>query len=420
MLFQQVHRMFYGVAALSKTESRGEHALLDALYAIQPHEEIRFAPVTLQTLDAACGQSVTLNRHRDELVDPGGTFVQVAKANINLEGEVGPWLNWHLVKCFGGVNELSNEEMMLAAREIRAALDDGRLPRRRAGFPVDPLWNEWMRDLPRECCNAVRNSLRTPYLDRNPKHDARRENATAVTHGMLDNGLLRRRGTRSVTELRISGHASAATSSFQIVRVLAPDHRVLGVAPIAPNGPEGARIEFTAGNVNLGPGDHVFMEFNSDDSAVPASSLPIHLASQWTYLEVPRSTNDGPETWMTVASVTPPRNAWQTCLRNAIFSHYLHVLGIVVVGFFGVGLCSRRNPRAARNMAALLLAGWGLFFGRSLLYALVEAWLHWGLRRYVGANCLLTVTLLVWTAFVLGLAARRMLQPSTATGRPRS
>jgi hypothetical protein len=406
-LWIQIHRVHFGIAALSKTDAPQERALLNALYAIRPEQVIRFAPVTRQTMELACRHSATLDKYRSRLVDPAGEYYRIAEQNLGLSGEVGTWLNWHLIMAFGGVYTQSVREMSLAAQEIRQALDDGRLPRRRALYPIDPAWRQWLRDVPAEFCRSAGFSLK-PRLHLPMRPDPlRREDVSAVDEGMFDDGLLRRQGTRGRPDLRLSGYCLERTSQFQFVRVLTSSSHVLGTAPVEPGGARGIKFNLTVLDTDLRPRDTVSVEFLPGAAPAPGTPYVVPLSAQWTHLTVSHLATDNPdapeaEKWTTLGSVTPPLRGWRARWQHAISVYYLGGLGVVVAGSFCLGLRRRLSPRIARRIAALLFIGWGLLLGRSLFYAIVAAWLRWALPRYSAPNNILLVVWLVLSAFAFG------------------
>ena len=137
----------YGVYAKSKMGSPGALALMKALYRIKPEREIRYAPVTRQSLTAACIASPTLARYRDKLLDLGIGAVIHGEQVTRVPGEFGPWLIWVVINRLPMDSRESDALRLKAAGEIDVALREGHLPERKVWFPLDPNYRLWLPDL---------------------------------------------------------------------------------------------------------------------------------------------------------------------------------------------------------------------------------------------------------------------------------
>ncbi|HMP79079.1 MAG TPA: hypothetical protein PKD54_06470, partial [Pirellulaceae bacterium] len=215
---ERVHHAVYGVPALSISESPALRNLMSALYTIPPQDEIRFAPVTYDSLTEACDVCPTLNARRDSLLNRGGPFYRSARENLHLEGEFGTWLNWLLVSAFNSGNAESEREMWLAAEEIRNAQRSGKLAYRRAMFPIDPLWRQWLPDLPKRFWDSVSMAVSPNfYYLSSPHYVSGRRVNQLVDAGLFDDALLRRLGTIPESIIRIQGELRSQGSTFHAV-----------------------------------------------------------------------------------------------------------------------------------------------------------------------------------------------------------
>ena len=150
----------FGVYAKSWSDAPGLVSLMSALYKVKPEQQIHYAPVTRQSLAAACAVSPSLQRYQDRLMDPHDPQTLVGEKVTKIPGEFGPWLNWLLPAdiWLGDVQD-NNIVMLRAAAEINEALRSGRLPSRPAFFPLDPNWHLWLPDLLPQTAEALRQGM---------------------------------------------------------------------------------------------------------------------------------------------------------------------------------------------------------------------------------------------------------------------
>jgi hypothetical protein len=139
----------YGVYAKSGVNLPGLKALLKALYRVRPEQTLRYAPVTHQSLEAAIDTSPSLQPFKKDLLDTNAAATRYGMYSTKIPGEFGPYLYWLLLANVAENPPTANKTMLKAAAEIQTALDEGKLPKRHAWWPLDPNWRLWLPDLPR-------------------------------------------------------------------------------------------------------------------------------------------------------------------------------------------------------------------------------------------------------------------------------
>ena len=414
--WKKVHKRCYGIEALSCTEAPGEVALLNALYSIPPDELIRYAPVTRQSLAHACEVSSTLNQYREKLLDVGQSNYRHAKRFLDLEGQVGAWLNWHLQSCFRGSRNQANQEMLRAAAEISQAQKDGRLGYRRAMFPIDPLWKSWLPEIPNKVLSAVKFSFFPNLKSLTDKEIVNRRRCTAIQQGNFDNGLLRRRGTRLDNCLRIYGRSPVGSSRFKRIRITDGQQHVLGLARISKASKGGSEFNFVSEMSEPIEADTIFAEFLPSAPENSSDRNAIRLDGHQVAIGRKRKS----ERWFVtgVATQNPGSRqlAWQ-----AVNADYFYTGLCVAVGLaFFIGATKRRSRRMLNQLAGLIVISTGLIGLRMLMYSMIEVWLKWGLNRYTEPNHLVAIFLLILSGFFLGYRAayaRPVSPPATASCR---
>ena len=401
--WKKLHLRSYGVEALCCTEASGETALLNALYSIPPDELIRYAPVTRQSLARACEVSPTFNQHREKLLDVRQINYGHAKRHLNLDDQVGTWLNWHLDSCFGGNHDRSNEEMLQAATEISQAQHDGRLGYRRALFPIDPLWNLWLPELPDKMLSSLKFSFLPNLKTASDEKLFNQRKCTAIQQGYFDDGLLRRRGTRLDKSLRIYGTSRVASSRFKRIRIVDDQKRVLGTANITKavrGGWEFSLIYEISRPIET---DTIFAEFlpptpenSGDRNAIRLDGRPITIGGG------PRS-----EAWLVTGVAMQDPGSLQRAWQAVNVEHFYTGLWVISGLAFFVGSTKRLSRRHLQQLAGLIVISAGLIGLRMLLYSMIEVWLKWGLHRYTEPNHLVAIFLLILSGFFLGAVGRR-------------
>jgi hypothetical protein len=139
----------FGVYALAVHTAPGLSALMGALYRIDTPDPSYYAPVTTQSLRAACKASPTLAAYEAKLLDPNNPATLTGQQYTGRPGEVGSWLNWLLMKSIEGKDVAETDGIMQrAADELTAAMRAGRLASRTAYYPVDPNFAIWLPHVP--------------------------------------------------------------------------------------------------------------------------------------------------------------------------------------------------------------------------------------------------------------------------------
>jgi hypothetical protein len=191
----------YGIYAKSRMTSPGLTALMKALYQIKPERDLRYAPVTRSSLQAACDASPTLRQFESTLLDPRNHESRVGESITKVPGEFGPWLIWLLPGSLPWDSREANQVMLAAASEINDALRDGRLSRRHAYYPLDPNWRLWLPGLVPSFVACLRSASSiqrwkswegdvtdSPYLEHDFDEAANRRAASAYSPMLLVDG----------------------------------------------------------------------------------------------------------------------------------------------------------------------------------------------------------------------------------------
>ncbi len=410
----QIHQSNFGVAALSVGEAPGLNKLISALYSIPPEQKIRFAPVTYQSLTAACDASPTMNTVRNWLLSRSGGSYLACERNLKLPGEVGTWLNWQLVSSFGGNSRESNEKMIQAAEEIRLAQEQGRLGYRNAVFPLDPLWREWITDLP----NEFRNSLTLSFFPNfralsSLDQFSKRRVTDSVDFGFFDDGLLRRKGTAPEQFVRIHGQTDVSNSAFRSVRLFSSEKQLISRSSITKAIGNGWEFKFA-----VPPGEWkgklvdltlVFHSNPYNEDSRAEVRLSHDLNHVWFSIDPPTSSASPnvPQVWQISVSYPPRGKLNRTQLKTWFRHNYWSMVSCMLFVTFLLGTARKSNLRRRQQIRWLLLVAIGLLVGRSLFYALVQVWLHWGLHRYVEPHHLFVLLILFLFAYSLGTIFRQ-------------
>ncbi len=411
---KQIHQSHFGVAALSVGESPGLNRLLSALYSIPPEQKIRFAPVTFQSLTAACDACPTLNTLRNQLLSRSGGSYAACERNLKLPGEVGTWLNWQLVSSFGGSSRESNEKMMQAAEEIRLAQEQGRLGYRNAIFPIDPLVREWFTDLPNEFRNSLTLSFFPNFqaLSSLDRFSSRRV-ADSVDFGFFDDGLLRRKGTAPEQFFRIHGQTDVSQSAFRSVRLLTSEKQLIAKSLIAKAAGNGWEFKFAVPPDDWkGQLSDLTLVFHSNpDNEDSRAEVRIinDLNHAMFSIDPPTSSASPnvPQVWQISVSHPFRGKLNRTQLKTWFRKNYWTMVGSMLCISFLLGAIRKSNRRRGQQIRWILFLAIGLLLGRSLFYALVQTWLHWGLHRYVEPNHLFVLLILFLSAYSSGTICRR-------------
>ncbi|MGI9518065.1 MAG: hypothetical protein ACR2NP_13510 [Pirellulaceae bacterium] len=401
------NRSQFDVNAVCATEGSGCVALMNALYTIVPDHEMRFAPVLRSTLERAIEVSPAMAQHRDRLLDTSRQAYLSATMILGFEEEIGTFLNWHLIDCFGGFSRGTNQQMLNAAQQIRDAQARGDLARRWARYPMDPMWREWLPEIPSTIWQGLWMSINEP-LSSPINHLGRRRVKNSVEQGFFDDGLLRRRSVGEMKTLRVHGLGPYRPSQGTFVRLMTPGLELLQQIPVR-HGPDGqAWFSFTADSVTFPKirGElQLSLVLNSN------VSRPVSIAQQARFQRVefatyPDSPVDMKEIWHVSVSHSPPPSRLTTSLKDQIeIWYWLLVIGMVVVAagagwYWGL-------ERSVNDLLWIVAAGVVFWLTRTSFYVLIEVWLHWGLRRYASPNFFFVVFTISCLVFAIAALLRR-------------
>ena len=407
--FYNGHR--FGVRALSLTEQPGFKSLVDALYRIRPEENIRFAPVTRQSLAAACDVSPTLNHYRDTLMDLNRPAYKTGARHLKLTNEFGTWLNWHLVGGIRPRGKSQSDEMQTIADEIQAALDAGQLPDRWAKFPIDPMWREWLPALP----SALGTAIRFSTVHQNLNGDTvllRRRVSSTVEAGLYDDGLLRRAGVGLDDQFRVFGDSNTETKVVR-AELINDKGSLIAAVPVRKlgNGRSGFSITIDSYEDSRIDGQLSLRMIGRLESGKTVRAEPIEIPDDWLFRGNQLLFDDGDsdpvaERWLLSSSRYKSETLGRDVLRNYLHRYYLFALGAlcgiaVIAGWF-----NSLTPSQTANTKWILFVGISFLLARCLFYSLIEVWLFWGVHRYAEPNVLLALVMAACLAFCVGVFAR--------------
>ncbi|HMO12735.1 MAG TPA: hypothetical protein PKD64_15975 [Pirellulaceae bacterium] len=402
---EQIHLRQYGLKALSVTETPGFNALLNALYRIEPEEKIRFAPVTFESMQRACEVSPTLNAYRVRFLDVTSHNFQQAKTSLDLDGQVGTWLNWHLYWIFQDDHSPDNA-MQRAADEIESALRDARLPSRAAKFPVDPQLSAWLAATPGLVATAVYHSLfpnmfypdRQRLMSQLSRMDSNRRN-------WFYDALLVRRGTASENIVRIHGRLSSPESKFVRVRLRKQNNLVLELVQVVMRD-KFCQFYFQFDSDLIDEGEQMNLEFitgGNRSETTRAYHVPRFVGSQWIEVELDTPEQHEAEKWQITRSEPGTRFRSNQEVVQAIIPWYFPAFGLTLLASCLIGIFhAERHAKLGKRTLVVIIVAVALVVVRCVFYALLEAWTSWGLARYVWPNHLLSVWVTVLVAFYVG------------------
>ena len=411
----------YHLAVQSRAYGPGEMALLNALYSIPPDRELRYCPVTRATIEKAAQFSPTMKALLPELVDQRNRFYVYASERYHIQGEVCTWLNFLLPDVYDSAYSANDgsadRAMMKTAHEIRAAQADGKLGRRIAYFPVDPLWRAWIPELPGIVAWGAWNSLGLHYDVRSWQGEANdRANVLPLTDERnFADGLLLRTSLNNQNQLDISGVVREAAKDSDVTSVvLRTDKGIVAASPVYPFVDMGRPARFnlvlrTAENL-----PEVTIEFMSGSQVLKSVTIPVpSTPTVWM--------NSGNESWAVVVrrDLREPAVAKRIELALLRMNDVILASGLVICialaacrGFFGAGISL--YPLVATVVPAIAFVA-----PRVLFYSLLHAWLRWDSLRYFSANGPSTLWALLAACALggcwLGVALRRSSSPKRST-----
>jgi hypothetical protein len=400
-ILKNVNEERYGMAALCVTEAPDFVDLMNALYSIEPEQKIRFAPVTMQTLTAACDISPNMNAVRDKLLTPYPNNLELAKQLTGVTDEVGPMLNWHVVSAFYG----SKASMKSAASEIRQAQVDKKIGKRFAVYPVDPLLQEWLPEFPKQFWNALFESLWLRNLSPSRQHLLKSKNELGVESIQnFQKGLLLRPTQIATVQCQIFGQTwDVPKSQFSKVRALDDDGRELASVAVDHSG-ELPKINLTFNSEGLSELGNLILEFCQPDGQFAQMTIPFSNGQSHGFPQ--NAAKDIKEAWGVNTVVKTLRPLWRDRLKIRIAKNFRQIVNMLAMICFVAGVW-RRPPVKVLNRLTWLLVFFAAFISaRCAYYTLVEVWLRWGLHRYVEPNQLTLLFAFLLFAFWLGAMLR--------------
>lgn len=403
-VMKSIHLRCYGVAALTATEASGVKDLMNALYGIAPETEIRYAPVTLQSLTKACEECPTLNEHRNRLLDLKAPAFSSARRNLKLENEFGTWLNWHLVRAFRGVSKKSNEQMHQAAKEIRIAQSENRLGSRSGRFPMDPLWRQWLSDLPMSWLSMVRVSASPRLLTQvGTTRFAHRRLQDEVIQGFFDEGLLRRNGIGYETTLRVSG--SCPKSGYRRAKIFAASKELIGEV-LVENKNNKSQFGFSTRGFKIKERYPIrVLLYHHEDEGVSNSAVRLD-RNEGNQRFVAKLDELRQENWVISISTSEP-NSQRNLIRSTVIRNSLPATLSLFGLCFLIGAVRGVAKGKLKLIVVAIVAGLVFLLVRCLFYSLVDVWLNWSAHRYVEPNSLFTHLIFLLICFSIGATLNR-------------
>ena len=403
-ILKNVNEERYGIKALCVSESPEFVELMNALYSIEPEQKIRFAPVTMQTLAAACDISPGLNAIRDKILTPTESNLEIANQLTGVTGEVGPMLNWHLISAFHG----SQATMKSAAEEIRVSQADKKIGKRFAYYPVDPLWQEWLPEFPQQFFVALYESYWHRNLNPSRSYLLKSKNELNVESILnFENGLLLRPTQIATVQCQIFGQTwDAPKSRFSRVRLLDEFGRELASSAVDHAG-EFPKFNLSFISEGMLEAANIVLEFS--EASGQTAQMVIAFSSNQSHGYPLNAANDVKEAWGINTEVKKLRPIWRDRFKLRIAKNYVSIVNVLALICFMSGVW-RRPPMRVLNQLTWLLFFFAAFVSaRSAYYTLVEIWLRWGLRRYVEPNQLILLFAFLIFTYWLGAMLRYFL-----------
>lgn len=401
------HRVRFGVEGAHISDANGLNALMDALYQIDPDEKKRYIPVPMESLKKACQVSPTMNRYKSRLLNLQAPNFLSAKRQHGNENEVGAWLNWHLIWVFSN-NQESYQAMAKAADEIQQAFSDGKLKKRTASFPIDPQYEQWIPDLWPLFKKSIAYSSFPPVHRHQTVPDLKELPALSVRS--FDEAVLRRNGNSTnpcyyfqVTYWRDSNPNQS--TACQKISIVDSNDKELVSGPVILS-KRGNRdfweIRFPA--IGYARDDKLRLRFEDDQGRHFWVPVELRYRPQF-FVSIKFSPEVKPENWAIFVDTAGRQFETRESLHQKIVAGYSIWLAIALFVSFVAGGFSR--PRCSIRTGLTLLTAIGLLIvGRCAMYTLLEAWMKWGLARYIGPNQVLVVVFAIGTAFWLGTLLR--------------
>ncbi|HOC55845.1 MAG TPA: hypothetical protein PKI20_09515 [Verrucomicrobiota bacterium] len=407
-----VNYAHYGVFTKSARTAPGLCALMETLARIKPDKEVRFAPVTRQSLEAAMEVSPTLARYRTRLLQTGSLTAQAGANGTEAPKEWGAQLILHLYDTIWARLGADREKVMRqSASEIAAALRDGRLPGRRAHYPLDPLWKQWVPELPASFLKhlAIAMSMKS----------GRDYYGYPQPSCTFDAAASRRTISANPRILRAEGVLLGPLATCDSVALMDDRGSLLGAALVATNSLHFPGVfDIQAKDLN-GRGAYGLAFFREGRLAYSENA---HGLNWWTtnresFRIVPSGEErNAIECTCRVYQVKSPQVARFDRWQERISAKYSGTLWIALL--CTMGLCvfgqTLEKPRLKAVFGCFVLVlGWLL--GRATFYALVDVNLIQEPERFMGCAAPLSVVLFFLSAAFAGGLLQRLIRGGIPT-----
>jgi len=393
-----INYFYYGMFAKSARVSHGFSALVSALYRIKPEKEVRFAAVTRNSLEAAIGVSPTLARYQTWLLDTNSSIIRSGEQQTGLPGEFGSQVEallYNAVYVKAGWD--ADSVMSAAAAEVIGALRDGRLPGRRARFPFDPLWRQWVPELPSSFLKhlAIATSIKSgrDYCD------------YPLPGYLFDTAATRRAMSANPLVLRAEGALRGPFGACDSVALIDDRGCLRGASVIATNSMDFQVFDIQAKDSD-GTGAYGLAFFREGRLV---SSERAHDLNWWETNRQSFKLVSGDEKSSyiecsgKVYQAKSPQVAQFNLWRDRISAKYRLMLWAAV--FCTMGLClfgdTMEKSRFKTVLGCFVLVlGW--LVGRAAFYALVDVNMRWDPVRFMSCVAPLSAVLLFLSAALAG------------------
>jgi hypothetical protein len=404
-----------GVYAKAMQNTPGINALLKALYRVKPEQKVRYAAVTRQSLRAACEASPTLKPFEKQLLTPIPWMHHPPESTNQEPVEFAASLVW-LVASLPGDRRTANELMLKGAAEINAALRAGRLPSRRAWYPLNPDWRLWLPALPDSFFTGVREGM---CLDSAGKPWGTIHGATM--QNTYDVAASRRAANLYPRQLLAEGTVVAPPGAIDSVVLSDEQGRWLGASRTgSSDGQENGQPFEVSSVIEENPGGYRLTFFRRGKPQYTAKLEPAGPAAgglapgNYSHLVEKRESNlilsqDGQtfNYYFKAGVVQPTKQARREQAEKILESCYEQILwcalGLVCLCVL-VGERWERGRVWSAALCLLLATGW--FLGRTVFYAILDVNTGWGFGRYI--QCVSPVFVLI--LFLLAVVATALVK----------
>jgi hypothetical protein len=398
----------YGVYAKSLIHSPGLTALMKALYRIKPDQDIRYAPVTRQSLEAACKVSPSLKPYATNLLDPQSVNTRIGEFYTKKPGEFGPWLNWLLPSSIPATTSTANQIMLEAAKEINQALQSGKLPSRPAFFPIDPNWHQWLPGLLPSFMSRMKEGFSMAPVDESP----------VTFHKPLlqkvFNEAASRRAANLYPRLLIGqGQVSAPPGAIDSIAITDQDGRLLGASLLFSNWWDNALTFDIEVPLEVRPVSYQLACFQGGRLR---QVIPLDPEAGFS-TNIPGSdfkvTGQASLAWIEPGARLRVQKCQVFCARYYPWVLFLSLL--LTAGRIALATTWERRQGLVVTAGGMLVMGW--IITRAALYALLDVNFSWKSARYmecVGPLCMIA---LVFAAVAFGGWFRGSFWPLLVQGK---